>query len=149
MKLGRFFRTDLCSKIEQYKKTYDKSHYVFDYRFIKVGIFSNRVSAWCNSNSPEAELDDQLLIYRSKQFNSFYEARGHAESEIAFSMVKFPSTRFILSIELPSGLYENCIYKNGIKMDFDPSESPIPNKTCHCGARFDGIECPKCGNWHI
>jgi hypothetical protein len=149
MKLSRILRTDLFSKIDQYKKKYDKSHYIFDCKLIQVGIFSNQVIAGCNCNAPEASLDSNLIIYESKTFNSFYEARGHAESEIAFSMVKFPLTRFVLSAELPSGLYENCVYKNGIKMDSHPSESPIPNKTCHCGARFTGIECPKCGNWHI
>jgi hypothetical protein len=149
MKFSRFLRIDLCSKIEQYMKKYAESHYIFDYKLIKVGVYSNQVFAGCNCNSPEASLLNHLNIYESKKFNSFYEARGHAESEIAGSMITFPSTRFILSAELPSGLYENCVYENGIKMDFDPSEKPIPDKLCHCGARFNGIVCPICGNWHL
>ena len=67
--------------------------------------------------------------------------------EIAEAMSLFKSTRFIFTSPLSADIYEKIEYRNGRKLDLDESENHNHEKLCHCGARFDGIECPKCGNW--
>jgi hypothetical protein len=119
MKLGRILKTDLCSKMEINRNKHKNTIWTFDYEIVDIIICFNQVTAYCKSNTPEIYSAKPVFIYKSKIFKSFYEARGHAETEIAYAMSVFKSTRFILSAELPSGLYEKSEYYNGNRVDLN------------------------------
>lgn len=149
MDIRKFFKTDLAGKLEENKKRYQGSYYIFDHNLVRVSIGWNTVYAYSYSNTPHALTTNHQLFYQSKKFGTFHEARGHAEMEIGKAMLKFPKTRFTLSADDPSGVREYSEYRNGERIDADLEDSTLVGKLCYCGARFEGATCPKCGEWNL
>lgn len=149
MDIRNFLKIDLVGRLDEYKKRYDADLSIFDHKLVKISIRWNTVFASSYSNSIHAPLNNHLEFYRSKEFRSFYEARGHAEMEIAKAMLRFPQTRFVLTAENPAGWTECSQYRNGERIDVDLNDSASFGALCYCGARFEGTTCPKCGEWRL